>query len=274
MKAPVKVKLTVATILSLLCVTGSFTLAQSTPDSRDANSTTPQLQTEARSAELPSSMAKPVAAADPDPYVVLTPVINPKPTGEHGPFVRPLEVRIETGVEITPNRTAISRGRQWPQQSRIAPVIGLQVIKWFKDNGVSFQSDWSNTDTRLATFSQDTWTMNRVSFDGEYVRRFVLGSWQPFVKAGVGGTVFISGHDRCPKPGETCVGPEVGMDSRLEEIVGAGIAKGRFVVGYDAHFFRNPDFGDHTWFPQRNFVSAIFIGVSDLRGKNARRRRD
>lgn len=274
MKASAKVNLTVPTLLTLLFLTSSFTLAQSNPDSDDATSSTPQLQTENHPAELPSSMAKPAAAADPDPYIMLTPVIIPNPQGEHSPLLRSREFRIQTGIEITPNRTAIARGRRFPQQSRVAPVVGLQVIKWFKYNGVSFQSDWSNTDTRLANFSQNTWTMNRFSFDGEYVRRFVVRSWEPFVKAGVGSTIFISGHDRCPIANKSCVGPEVGLDSRFEEIVGAGIAKGRFVIGYDAHFVRNPDFGDHTWFPQRNYISAIFLGITDLRGKGARRGRD
>jgi hypothetical protein len=270
MNVRVKVQSIAVTILSLLVLTCSA-LAQSTADSDNATSTTPQFQTEIHSAELPGSMSKAAAAANPEPYIVLTPVINlSKPKGEHSPFVW----RIETGIEITPNRTAISQGHLYPQQSRIASVFELQTIKWFKDNGISFQSDWSNTDTRLANFSQNTWTMNRVSFDGEYLRRFVLRSWQPFVKAGVGSTIFISGHDRCPTPNESCVGPEVGLDSRFEEILGAGVAKGRFVVGYDAHFFRNPDFSDHSWFPQRNVISAIFVGISDLRGTNARRRRE
>ena len=269
MNVPVNVKCIVKTILSLMILTGPFALAQSTTDSGDAAGTTPQLQREIHSAELPGSMSKPAAAASPEPYIEPTPVILPNKTkGEHNPFVW----RIESGIEVTPNRTAIAQGHRWPQQSRIASVFGLQVIKWFKYNGVSLQSDWSNTDTRLANFSENTWTMNRVSFDGEYVRRFVLRSWQPFVKAGVGGTVFVSGHDRCPTPNESCVGPDVGLDSRFEEILGAGIAKGRFVVGYDAHFLRNPDFSDHTWFPQRNVISAIFIGVNGLRGNNAHRR--
>ena len=183
MNVRVNVKVIVAIILSLPILTAS-TLAQSTADSDDATSTTPQLQTELHSTELPGSMSKPVAAANPEPYIALTPVITPSPSkGAHSSFVRPLEVRIETGIEITPNRTALAQGHRWPQQSRIASVVGLQVTKWFKYNGVSFQSDWSNTDTRLANFSQNTWTMNRVSFDGEYVRRFVLRSLAAFCKS-------------------------------------------------------------------------------------------
>jgi hypothetical protein len=62
-------------------------------------------------------------------------------------------------------------------------------------------------------------------------------------------------------------GAPVGLDGRMDEIVGTGVnyrLSRRFslLAEYDCHFFRNPDFTDHTWHPERNEVSEPKIGLT------------
>jgi hypothetical protein len=166
------------------------------------------------------------------------------------------EITFYTGVQMTPARTA--NNGLYNQVSRPGPVLGLGIAHWFGRNGIQFQTDWMNTDSQLGDYSVNTWTINRVHFDGIYLYRFSTGRWQPYLKGGVGGIIFISGRARN--------GIEVGLDSRIEEVAGVGLAYKRVSFGYEAHFFRNSDFSDHTFFPQRNVSSVLKVGFRLSKG--------
>jgi hypothetical protein len=173
------------------------------------------------------------------------------------------DLTITAGLPVTPNRTATdtySNDHIWNQESRIGPSAGLMYRKWLgKHSGIFGETDWSNTNTRLGDYSVNTWTMNRITIDGGYTYHWLSGHWSPYVKAGVGCMVFMSGMAQN--------GTSAGLDNRMEELAGAGVSyrlSKRFgaVLEYNARFLRNPDFNDHTWHPQRNVISAPAIGIS------------
>ena len=165
------------------------------------------------------------------------------------------------GTQITPDRTATTQTGIYPQQSRPGPSVGIEYEHWFNSHhGVAFAVNYSNTNTQLADFALNTWTMNRLSFDGEYKYHWNFGKISPFAKAGIGSLVTLSGE--APPPGKF----PVGLDVRLEEIAGAGLSyrlsrRFRLLAEYECRFFRNPDFSDHGWHPQRNEVSEAKFGI-------------
>jgi len=170
------------------------------------------------------------------------------------------EITISTGAQITPDRTAIAADGVQPQISRIGPTVDAGAKFWLsRHSGLFAESTFGNTNTQLADFTGNTWTMNRVSVDAGYVYRWTRTRWTPYVRAGAGTMITISGQ----APG----GPRVGIDWRMEEIAGAGMEY-RFTrsfslnTEYLARFFRNPDFSDHEWHPQRNIVSEPRIGIT------------
>ena len=172
------------------------------------------------------------------------------------------DLTFTAGAQITPDKTAVNWQGLQPQDSRIGPSAGVEyVFHVGTHHGIGFLVDYANANTRLADFGFNTWTMTRLVFAPEYVYRFSAGKVSPFVKAGVGGMITISGKASAP------TAPGVGLDGRLDEIVGAGTSYRlsrhfRLLAEYDCHLFRNPDFTDHTWHPQRNEVSEPKIGLT------------
>lgn len=173
--------------------------------------------------------------------------------------VNAADVTITAGLPVTPNRTATdtySGAHLWNQESRIGPGAGISYrLRW----GLFGEANWSNTSTRLADYSINYWTMNRVSIDAGYEHRWRVAGWVPYMRAGIGTTVFISG--------EALNATSAGLDCRLDELGGAGVRHGlsrklSAVLEYDARFLRNPDFADHTWHPQRNVISEPKIGIT------------
>ena len=166
------------------------------------------------------------------------------------------------GAQITPNKTALEYGLEQPQQSRPGPSVGLDYRHWFTAHqGVDVEVDYANTNTQLQNFLYNTWTMNRLSLDGAYEYRWTKGKLSPYLKAGLGSLVTLSGRADPPGVGW------VGVDTRLEELVGAGLnyrLSKRFslLAEYECHLFRNPDFSDHSWHPQRNEVSEPKLGIT------------
>lgn len=177
------------------------------------------------------------------------------------------DLTFTTGVQLTPDRTAISTSGLQPQISRVGPAAGLGVRFWLsKHSGLFGESTFGNTNTQLADFTGNTWTMNRVCIDAGYVYRFIRARWTPYLRAGAGTMVTISGQ----APG----GPRVGIDWRMEEVAGAGMEYGLtrrlWLNGeYLTRFFRNPDFSDHEWHPERNIVSEPRIGITFKLGHSA-----
>jgi hypothetical protein len=108
--------------------------------------------------------------------------------------------------------------------------------------------------------------MNRISLDAAYEYRWRAGKISPFVKVGGGSMVILSGR------ASGAPHPLVGADSRLQEIAGAGFnypLSRRFslLAEYDCRFFRNPDFTDHHWHPERNEVSEPKFGFTYTFGR-------
>jgi hypothetical protein len=170
------------------------------------------------------------------------------------------DITILTGVQLTPNRTAIAADGLQRQISRAGPSAGIGARFWLSGHsGLFAESTLGNTNTQLADFALNSWTMNRVSVDGGYIYRIPRGRWTPYVRGGAGTMITISGH----APG----GQQAGLDWRMEEIAGAGAeyrVGRRFSLNaeYLARFFRNPDFSDHSWRPERNMVSEPRIGIT------------
>ncbi len=170
------------------------------------------------------------------------------------------EITITTGAQFTPNRNALDGAGVQRQISRTGPSGAAGVKFWLSSHsGLFAEATFANTNTQLADFARNTWTMNRVSIDAGYIYRLNRGRWAPYVKAGAGSMITISGR----APG----GPEVGLDCRMEEIAGPGVEYrlGRrfsFQAEYLARFFRNPDFSDHGWHPERNVISEPRIGIA------------
>ena len=62
-----------------------------------------------------------------------------------------------------------------------------------------------------------------------------------------------------------------GLDKRMEVLTGTGF---RYrlnnhmstILEYEGRLIRNPDFSDHSWKPQRNFLSEGSIGISYVFG--------
>jgi hypothetical protein len=168
------------------------------------------------------------------------------------------DLTMTTGVQITPDKTADAG--LYPQQSRPGPSVGIEYGHWFTSHhGVVFGVDYANTDTRLADFTANNWTMNRLGFDAAYEYRWNFRGVSPFAKLGIGSLVTLSGQ----APGNV----PVGVDWRLEELAGVGVSyrlSRRFglLAEYECHFFRNPDFSDHAWYPQRNEVSEPKFGIT------------
>lgn len=184
------------------------------------------------------------------------------------------ELTLTMGGQITPDKTADSGRVQ--QISRPGPSAGIEYRSWFtRHQGAAFQTNYANTNTRLADFALNTWTMNRFGVDGLYTYRWFVHRFTPFAEAGIGSLVTLSGH--APPPGNAFVGADV----RLEELAGLGVSyplSRRFSIlaEYQCHFFRNPDFGDHGWHPERNEVSEPKIGLTYFFGTadTLRARRD
>jgi hypothetical protein len=168
------------------------------------------------------------------------------------------DLTITTGAQITPNKTADNGA--YKQQSRLGPSVGVEFRKWFSaHHGLEAEGNFGNTDTRLANFTLNNWTMNRLSLDGAYVYRFSARKVSPFIKAGVGVMVTISGH----APNNVLVG----LDDRMEEIAGVGInyhigRKLSLSAEYECRFVLNSNFSDNAWKPRRNEVSEPKIGLT------------
>lgn len=180
-----------------------------------------------------------------------------------GAFLPGAELTVTAGAQITPDKTAINQYGVWPQDSRVGPSAGMEYIfDLGAHQGIGFLVDYANTDTRLANMDFNTWTMTRLVFAPEYVYRFRKGRFSPFLKAGVGGMITVSG-----KAAGAPDAPGVGLDGRTDEIAGVGMSYAfsrhfSVLAEYDCNFFRNPDFTDHTWHPQRNEVSEPKIGLT------------
>jgi hypothetical protein len=169
------------------------------------------------------------------------------------------DITLMAGAQMTPDRTAVDSAGIEQQKSRPGPSAGLEYTSWFtRHQGFIAAANFGNTNTRLADFAWNTWTMNRVSVDGLYVYRWPHGKFAPYVKGGLGSMITVSGQ----APGHIVVG----LDWRMEQVAGSGFTyrvSPRFglVAEYEARFFRNPDFSDHGWHPQRNVVSEPRVGI-------------
>ena len=173
---------------------------------------------------------------------------------------------ITVGVPVTPNRQATDTNTVWNQESRIGPSAGLTFRKWLSiHNGLFGEVDYSNTNTRLADYDVDTWTMNRVTVDGGYSYRWLLGRFTPYVKVGCGAMVFISGT--------ALNNTSAGLDDRMEGLAGSGIdyrirCRISPKLEYEGRLIRNPNFSDITWKPQRNWISEPKLGITYTFGQS------
>ncbi len=176
------------------------------------------------------------------------------------------DITLLTGAQITPDRTAVDSAGLQQQKSRPGPSAGLAWTNWLsRHQGIAAEANLGNTNTRLADFAWNTWTMNRVSVDGLYVWRWPRRKLTPFVKGGLGAMITVSGQS----PGHVVVG----LDWRMEQIAGAGMTyrltpQFALVAEYESRFFRNPDFSDHQWHPERNVLSEPRIGITWNRHRN------
>jgi hypothetical protein len=165
------------------------------------------------------------------------------------------DLTVTAGIEVTPNRKA-TEGGTWNPESKNGPSIGVEYQAW---KGVFTELNYVNTNTRLQNYALNTWTMNRLSLDAGYERRWRRGKLSPFIKLGGGVMVLISGRDTD--------NTSAGLDKRMEVLTGGGF---RYRLSnhmsafleYEGRIIRNPDFSDHGWKPQRNFLSEGSIGVS------------
>jgi hypothetical protein len=170
------------------------------------------------------------------------------------------DITLLSGAQITPDRTAVDSAGLQQQKSRPGPSAGLAYTTWLGSHqGVGAEANFGNTNTRLADFASNNWTMNRVSVDGFYIYRWPRRNFTPFMKAGVGTMILISGA----APSHIVVG----LDWRMEETASAGFTwrlspQFGFTAEYQSRFFRNPDFSDHQWHPQRNVLSEPRIGLT------------
>jgi len=170
---------------------------------------------------------------------------------------------ITVGLPVTPNRQATDTDTGalvWNQESRIGPSVGITFCKWLSiHNGLFAEVGYSNTNTRLADYGVNTWTMNRVTVDGGYTYRWTFGRITPYVKVGCGAMVFISGM--------ALNNTSAGLDDRMEGLAGSGVdysfsRRLSLKVEYEGRFIRNSDFSDITWRPQRNWISEPRIGIT------------
>ena len=171
--------------------------------------------------------------------------------------VRPAEqdLTVTAGLAVTPDRKA-TEGGTWNQESRNGPSLGVEYQAW---RSMFTELDYVNTNTRLQNYAVNTWTMNRLSLDAGYEHRWRTGRLSPFVKLGTGVMVLMSGH----ATNDT----NVGLDERMEVLAGTGVryrlnSHVSAVMEYEGRVIRNPDFSDHSWKPERNFLSEGKIGFS------------
>jgi opacity protein-like surface antigen len=165
------------------------------------------------------------------------------------------EFTVVGGIAVTPDRKATEAGT-WNQESRNGPSIGVEYQAW---KGVFTELNYVNTNTRLQNYAINTWTMNRLSLDSGYEHSWRTGKLSPFVKLGAGVMVLVSG--------QATDHTSAGLDKRMELLTGAGL---RYrlsnhvsaVLEYEGRIIRNPDFSDHSWKPERNFLSEGKIGIS------------
>jgi len=170
------------------------------------------------------------------------------------------ELTVNAGLAITPHRNATEQGT-WNQESRNGPSVSGEYRAW---KSLFAELNYVNTNTRLKNYDINTWTMNRLSLDAGYERRWRTGNLSPFIKIGTGIMVLLSGH--------ATNGTNVGLDDRMEVLTGAGIRyrlSSHFsaVLEYEGRIIRNPDFSDHSWKPQRNFLSEGTLGFSYTFGR-------
>lgn len=176
------------------------------------------------------------------------------PAQDSVPAVAP-ELTVTAGLAVTPNRKA-TEGGTWNQESKNGPSLGVEYQAW---KGVFTELNYVNTNTRLQNYAINTWTMNEVSLDAGYERRWHTGKLSPFIKLGGGVMVIMSG--------QATDHSSAGLDKRMEVLTGAGV---RYrlsnhvyaVLEYEGRIIRNPDFSDHSWKPERNFLSEGKIGIS------------
>ncbi len=199
---------------------------------------------------------------------------NPASSGSNGHGMdRNLEVSrtsdltITAGLAFTPNRKATdtdSGGQVWNQESRTGPSTGLTFRTWLSHHsGLFGEVGYSNTNTRLANYDVNTWTMNRVTVDGGYTYRWMMGRFTPYVKVGCGAMIFISGM--------ATNNTSAGLDDRMEGLAGSGLdySFSRHLslrLEYEGRLIRNSDFSDITWRPQRNWISEPRLGISYVFG--------
>jgi opacity protein-like surface antigen len=165
------------------------------------------------------------------------------------------ELTVSAGIEVTPNRKATESGT-WNQESRNGPSIGVEYRFW---KGLFSELNYVNTNTRLQNYAINTWTMNRLSLDAGYEHSWRAGQLSPFIKVGGGVMVLMSGYANNHT--------SAGLDDRAEILSGAGV---RYrlsnhmsaVLEYEGRLIRNPDFSDHGWKPERNFLSEGTIGIA------------
>jgi hypothetical protein len=170
------------------------------------------------------------------------------------------EVTVNAGIAVTPDRKATEWGT-WNQESRNGPSVGVEYQVW-KD--AFTELNYVNTNTRLKNYVINTWTMNRLSMDAGCEHRWHKGKLSPFMKLGAGVMVLMSGH--------ATDHTNVGLDDRMEVLTGTGIRyrlsnNVSVALEYEGRIIRNPDFTDHSWKPQRNFLSEGNIGISYIFGR-------
>lgn len=169
------------------------------------------------------------------------------------------DLTVTTGLAVTPNRQATEVGT-WNQESRMGPTAGIE----FRAKFLFAEANYVNTNTRLQNYALNTWTMHRVSLDGGIMHQWHAGRFTPFAKVGGGVMAILSGMDTN--------GTSAGNDTRIEGLAGLGIKyrlSHRFsaALEYEGRLIRNPDFADHSWKPQRNWLSEPEIGISYTFGR-------
>jgi hypothetical protein len=165
------------------------------------------------------------------------------------------DLTVTAGLAVTPDRKATEDGT-WNQESKNGPAVGVEYQAW---KNLFTELDYVNTNTRLQNYAINTWTMNRLSLDAGYEHRWHTGKLAPFVKVGTGVMILLSGHATNYS--------NVGLDDRMEVLTGAGV---RYrlsnhmsaILEYEGRIIRNPDFSDHSWKPERNFLTEGKAGLS------------
>lgn len=175
------------------------------------------------------------------------------------------ELTVSGGGSITPYRNAMTTygpaENYMGQSSRPGPAATAQYTRWLTpNNGLFLESNFQNSNMVLHPTLM-AWTLNRISADLGYERKFpLLAHFTPFVKVGVGPMVFLSAE-------ASQNGGSAGLNWRPEAMASVGAVTKlsrhfNISVEYETRLLRGNDTSDINWNARNVIISEPKIGIA------------